>query len=89
MSAAGIVLFLGTVRRGEFENLEKRGVPLGILVDTNSKARLGDVSRFVVVERFDFSRPFPELVEKVRELQARFAHRVPLQRGRILRCANG
>ena len=72
MSAAGIVLFLGTVRRGEFENLEKRGVPLGILVDTNSKARLGDVSRFVVVERFDFSRPFPELVEKVRELQARF-----------------
>jgi hypothetical protein len=36
----GIVLFLGMVRRGEFENLEKRGLPLGILVDTNSKARL-------------------------------------------------
>lgn len=60
------------VRRGEFENLERRGLPLGILVDTNSKARLGDVSRFVFVERFDFSRPFPELVEKVREIQQRF-----------------
>src|SRR5256885_1528275 len=69
---SGLVLFLGSVRRGEFETLEKRGLPLGILVDTNSKARLGDVSRFAVVERFDFSRPFPELVEKVRDLQKRF-----------------
>src|SRR3978361_1669284 len=68
----GIVLFLGMVRRGEFESLEKRGLPLGILVDTNSKARLGDVSKFVVVERFDFSRPFPELIEKVREIQKHF-----------------
>ena len=68
----GIVLFLGMVRRGEFESLEKRGIPLGILVDTNNKARLGDVSRFVVVEPFDFSRPFADLVEKVRDLQKRF-----------------
>jgi ATP-grasp domain len=68
----GLVLFLGMVRRGEFENLEKRGLPLGILVDANSKARLGDVSRFVFVERFDFSRPFPELVGKVRDIQERF-----------------
>lgn len=68
----GIVLFLGMVRRGEFENLEKRGLPLGILVDTNSKARLGDVSKFVVVEKFDFSKPLSELIEKVRDIQARF-----------------
>ena len=68
----GLVLFLGTVRRGEFENLEKRGLPLGVLVDTNSKARLGDVSRFALVERFDFSRPLPELIAKVREIQQRF-----------------
>jgi hypothetical protein len=67
----GMVLFLGMVRRGEFESLEKRGLPLGILVDTNSKARLGDVSRFVVVEQFDFSRPFPELLEKLRDVQKR------------------
>jgi biotin carboxylase len=67
----GIVLFLGMVRRGEFESLEKHGLPLGILVDTNSKARLGDVSRFVVVEKFDFSRPFPELLEKLRDIQRR------------------
>lgn len=69
---SGIVLFLGMVRRGEFESLQNRGLPLGVLVDTNSKARLGDVSKFVFVERFDFSRPFPELLEKVREIQTRF-----------------
>lgn len=68
----GLVLFLGMVRRGEFEALEKRGLPLGILVDTNSKARLGDVSRFVLAERFDFSRPLPELIAKVRGIQERF-----------------
>jgi hypothetical protein len=68
----GLVLFLGMVRRGEFESLERHGLPLGILVDTNSKARLGDVSKFVFVERFDFSRPFSELLEKVRDIQNRF-----------------
>ncbi len=71
-SKPGLVLFLGMVRRGEFESLEKHGLPLGILVDTNSKARLGDVSKFVFVERFDFSRPFLELLEKVRDIQDRF-----------------
>jgi biotin carboxylase len=60
------------VRRGEFESLQQRGLPLGILVDTNSKARLGDVSKFVVVERFDFSRPLPELIEAVRGIRRRF-----------------
>jgi len=69
---SGLVLFLGMVRRGEFESLEKRGLPLGILVDTNSKARLGDVSRFTLIERFDFSRPLSELIAKVREIQDRF-----------------
>ena len=59
------------VRRGEFESLQKRDVPLGILVDTNSKQRLGDVSRFTVAERFDFSRPLPELIEAVRQIQTR------------------
>lgn len=68
----GIVLFLGTVRRGEFESLQRRGLPLGVLVDTNSKARLADVSGFTVVERFDFSRPTEELIEAVRSIQRRF-----------------
>jgi hypothetical protein len=68
----GMVLFLGMVRRGEFESLEKRGLPLGILVDTNSKARLGDVSRFQVVQKFDFSRSLDELIEAVRSIQQHF-----------------
>ena len=70
-SQQGIVLFLGMVRRGEFESLQKRNLPLGILVDTNSKHKLADVSQFAVVERFDFSRPLPELIEAVREIQKR------------------
>lgn len=68
----GIVLFLGMVRRGEFEGLQKRGLRLGVLVDTNNKQRLADVSDFVVVERFDFSRPLNELIEAVRSIQERF-----------------
>ena len=66
-----MVLFMGMVRRGEFETLQERGRPLGILIDANSKARLADISRFVFVERFDFSRPLPELIEAVRVIQQR------------------
>ena len=66
---SGIVLFLGMVRRGEYETLQARGLALGVLVDTNNKQRLADVSQFAVVERFDFSRPQAELVEAVRSIQ--------------------
>ena len=66
---SGIVLFLGMVRRGEFESLRECGLPLDVLVDTNSKHRLADVSGFALVERFDFSRPIGELVDAVREIQ--------------------
>lgn len=69
---AGIVLFMGTVRRGEFETFLKRDLSLGLLLDTNSKARLGDVSGFAFVERFDFSRPLEELTAAVRAIQARW-----------------
>jgi biotin carboxylase len=58
-------------RRGEFESLQQRGLPLGILVDTNNRQRLGDVSNFVVVERFDFGRPLPDLIAAVRGIQER------------------
>jgi biotin carboxylase len=67
----GIVLFLGMVRRGEYESLRKRGIPLGVLVDTNSKHRLADVSQFEVVEKFDFSRPLKDLIEAVLGIQQR------------------
>lgn len=69
---SGVVLFMGMVRRGEFESLQKRGLPLGVLVDTNNKQRLADVSRFAVVERFDFSRPLADLIEAVRGIQKRW-----------------
>ena len=68
----GIILFLGMVRRGEFEGLQKRGLRIGVLVDTNNKQRLADVSGFAVVEEFDFSRPLDELIEAVRSIRERF-----------------
>ncbi len=67
-----LVLFLGMVRRGEFESLQASGIPLGVLVDTNSKQRLAATSGFVVVEHFDFSRPIAELIEAVESIQARY-----------------
>ena len=67
-----LVLFLGMVRRGEFESLQARDIPLGVLVDTNSKQRLADTSGFEVVEHFDFSRPIAELIEAVVKIQARY-----------------
>ena len=69
---SGIVLFVGMVRRGEFEGLQKHGLPLGVLADTNSKHRLADVSGFAVVERFDFFRPHKELIEAFRTIQKRW-----------------
>ena len=66
---SGIVLFLGMVRRGEFETLQERGLALGVLVDTNSKHRLADVSKFDLAEHFDFSSPMDQLVERVRDIQ--------------------
>jgi biotin carboxylase len=67
----GIVLFMGMVRRGESESLQNRALPLGILLDTNNKQRLADVSKFALVERFDFSRPAEELIEAVRSIRSR------------------
>ncbi len=69
--APGMVLFIGSVRRGEFESLQNRGLSLGLLLDTNSTVRLGDVSGFALQERFDFSRPSGELAQAVREIQKR------------------
>lgn len=66
-----LVLFMGMVRRGEFETLQQRNLTLGVLVDTNNKQRLGDVSSFAIVERFDFSRPLEELTAAVRGIQER------------------
>jgi biotin carboxylase len=69
---SGLVLFLGMVRRGEFESLSSRDLSLGILVDTNTKHKLGNLSQFAMVERFDYSRPVAELVEEVRRIQTKW-----------------
>ncbi len=66
-----MVLFLGAVRRGEFESLLGRGIPCGALLDINTRLKLGDLSSFRVVEQFDFSRPKSELVSRIEEIRNR------------------
>ena len=67
----GLVLYLGIVRHGEYESLLNHRLPCGVLVDTNTPLRLADTSSFALVERFDFSRPRAELVQRVRETRER------------------
>ena len=55
---SGIVLFMGVARRGEFESIRDHGLRCGILIDTNTKARLGDFSGFELVERSPTALPF-------------------------------
>lgn len=68
-NSTGLVLFLGAVRRGEFESLLRRGYPCGVLLDLNTKLKLGDLSSFRVIEHFDFSRPKSELVSQINEIR--------------------
>jgi biotin carboxylase len=67
-----MVLFLGAVRRGEFESLLRRGIPCGALIDENTRLKLGDLSSFRVVDRFDFTRPKPELSSRIKEIRDRY-----------------
>ncbi len=67
----GLVLYLGAVRRGEFESLVERGIPCGLLQDINTKLKLPDLTSFAVVETFDFSLPTSRLVSRIREIKAR------------------
>lgn len=60
---------MGMVRRGECESLQKKGLTLGILVDTHNEQKLADVSSFALVDRFDFSLPLDETIDKVRKIQ--------------------
>jgi hypothetical protein len=60
---------MGIARPGEYESLLDHGLSCGVLVDTNTPLRLADTSRFTLVERFDFSKPRAELVERVREIR--------------------
>lgn len=67
----GIVLFLGALRHGEFESLLSRGIPCGALIDSNTKLHLPNLAGFDVVERFDFLRPEAELLQRLKEIQAK------------------
>ncbi len=66
---SGMALFLGALRRGEFESLLSRGIPCGVVIDSNTKLKLGDLSSFKLIDRFDFSLPKSELVSRIKAIR--------------------
>lgn len=60
-----LTLYIGTVRRGEFESLLQHGVPVGIIIDLNCTIKLPDLSAFRVVEYCNCNNIKTELLPTV------------------------
>lgn len=67
-----LVLYLGSIRKGEFESLLDRGFELGIILDKNRSSYTPDLSRFKVVKEFDFDNSMDELYLLIEEINASF-----------------
>lgn len=64
-----LVLFIGIVRRGEFESLKRRGLAVGAIIDTNWSLKLPDFTRLDVVQYCDLNGPEDALLRVVDQLQ--------------------
>lgn len=60
-----LVLYIGLARRGEFESLVRRGIPVGVILDKNNSLRLPDLSAFSVVEDCDLSESTEDILRAV------------------------
>lgn len=72
MTKPSLVLFLGSVRPGEFETMLAHGHRLGIILDENRQAKLPSQEGFDWVARHDFSRPCKALDPLLAAVQERF-----------------
>lgn len=64
-----LVLFIGIVRRGEFESLKQRGLAVGVIIDTNWALKLPDFKQLDVVHYCDLNGPEDALLRVVDQLQ--------------------
>lgn len=64
-----LVLFVGIVRRGEFESLKRRGLAVGVIIDTNWALKLPDFEQLDVIHYCDLNGPEDALLRVVDQLQ--------------------
>lgn len=64
-----LVLFIGIVRRGEFESLKRRGIAVGVIIDTNWALKLPDFTQLDVVHYCDLNGSEESLLRVVDQLQ--------------------
>ncbi|SEP37731.1 ATP-grasp domain-containing protein [Propionispora vibrioides] len=50
-----IVLYLGNARTGEYEWFYEHGIDIGIILDVNNSKNIADLSKFTLVETFNFT----------------------------------
>lgn len=67
-----LTLYIGTVRRGEFESLLQRDVSVGVIIDTNSSIKLADLNSFRVVEYCDYHHIETELLPLIDRISQRW-----------------
>ncbi len=75
MNKPSLVLFLGSVRPGEFETILSHGHRLGIVLDQKRRATLPVETGFDFVASHDFSRPVDALVPILAAAQREFTCR--------------
>lgn len=64
-----LTLYIGAVRRGEFESLSRQNVALGIILDAQSTIKQPDLSAFCVIASCDFHDGGIELLTAVEYLK--------------------
>lgn len=64
-----LVLFIGIVRRGEFESLKRQGLAVGVILDTNWALKLPDFQQLDAVQSCDLNGPDEPLLRAVDQLR--------------------
>lgn len=64
-----LILYIGTIRRGEFESLLQRDYAIGAIIDTNSAIKLPDLAALRVVEYCNCNHLETELLPLVDRLR--------------------
>ena len=67
-----IVLFMGNVREGEYEWFYKNNIKLGIILDKNNAKKVGDLSRFELIEHFDFKNDIGDLFDIIATIEENY-----------------
>lgn len=65
-------MFLGTIRSGEYEEIEANGYRLGVILDKSRNATLPGKSMFDISIHFDFSKSREQLLAVIQSIQREY-----------------